>query len=105
MIKHIVMWQLRDAAEGADKGTNALKMKTLLESCKDIVPGVLKLEVALAQGGLECTCDVALYMEFDSAHALDAYQAHPHHVAMKSFIAAVRESRHCMDYLVPSVPI
>ena len=105
MIKHIVMWQLKDAAEGADKATNALKIKTLLESCKDLVPGILKLEVALAQAGLECTSDVVLYMEFDSAHSLDAYQDHPHHVAMKTFIGAVRESRQCMDYLVPNLPI
>ena len=105
MIKHIVMWQLKEQAEGADKATNALKMKAMLESCKDLVPGVLKLEVAIAQAGLECTCDIVLYMEFDSAHSLDAYQAHPHHVAMKPFIGAVRETRECMDYLVLNPPI
>lgn len=105
MIRHIVMWQLKESAEGADKLSNARKMKALLESCKDLVPGILKLEVALAEAGLECTCDIILHMEFDSAHSLDAYQMHPHHVAMKSFIGAVRESRHCMDYLVPVEPI
>ncbi len=100
MIKHIVIWQLKDHAEGADKATNALKMKALLESCRDIVPGILALEVGLAQTGLEATADVVLYMEFDSAHALDAYQAHPHHQSMKPFIGAIRATRHCMDYLV-----
>ena len=105
MIKHIVMWQLKEHAEGADRATNALKMKALLESCKGLVPGLLKLEVGLAQTGLESTCDILLYTEFDSAHSLDAYQAHPHHVAMKPFIGAIRESRHCMDYLVPNLPI
>lgn len=99
------MWQLKESAEGADKTTNVRKMKALLESCSCLVPGILKLEVALAETGLECTCDIALHMEFDSAHSLDAYQAHPHHVAMKSFITAVRETRYCMDYLVPSRPI
>lgn len=102
MIKHIVMWQLKDYAEGADKAANVLKMKALLESCKELVPGLQTLEVGVAETGLEATCDIVLYTEFTDAHALDAYQAHPHHVAMKPFIGAVRETRLCMDYLLPN---
>ena len=100
MIKHIVMWQLKDHAEGADKATNAIKMKTLLDACSDIVPGILKLEVAIAQAGLEATYDVVLYSEFESATALDAYQNHPQHLALKPFVGAVRLARQCMDYEV-----
>ena len=100
MIKHIVMWQLKDHAEGADKETNALKMKALLDACSDIVPGILKLEVAIAQAGLEATYDVVLYSEFESAAALDAYQNHPQHLALKPFVGAVRLARQCMDYEV-----
>ena len=100
MIKHIVFWKLKDHAEGADRAANALKMKALLESCAAIVPGILKFEAALAQPGLEATYDVVLYSEFASRQALDAYQDHPDHVAIKPFIGAVREARQCMDYEV-----
>jgi len=100
MIKHIVMWQLKDHAEGADKATNAIKMKALLDACSDIVPGILKLEVTIAQTGLEATYDVVLYSEFESAAALDAYQNHPQHLALKPFVGAVRLARQCMDYEV-----
>jgi quinol monooxygenase YgiN len=98
MIKHIVMWQLKEHAEGADKHSNAIKMKALLDACAAIVPGVLKFEVAIAQPGYECTYDVVLYSEFASMAALDAYQNHPQHVALKPFVGAVRLSRQCMDY-------
>ncbi len=98
MIKHIVMWQLKEHAEGADKAFNAQKMKTLLDACADIVPGILTFEVVLAQPGYECTYDVVLYSEFESMAALDAYQNHPQHVALKPFVGAVRASRQCMDY-------
>jgi hypothetical protein len=98
MIKHIVMWKLKDQAEGADRQANARKMKELLDGCANIVPGILKLEVALAQPGLEATYDVVLYSEFSDRAALDAYQEHPQHVALKGFIGAVREARQCMDY-------
>jgi hypothetical protein len=98
MLKHIVMWKLKDHAEGADKATNARKMKEMLDACADIVPGIVKFETALAQPGLEATYDVVLYSEFMSKAALDAYQEHPQHVALKPFIGAIREGRQCMDY-------
>ena len=100
MIKHIVMWKLKDFAEGADKAANAAKMKQKLETCAHIVPGTLKFEVALAQPGLEATYDVVLYSEFDSKESLDAYADHPVHVAVKPFIGAVRPEWQCMDYHV-----
>ena len=98
MIKHIVFWKLKEFAGGADRATNALKMKQLLDSCAAIVPGILKFEAIVAQPGLEATYDVVLYSEFDSKATLDAYQAHPDHVALKPFFGAVREARQCMDY-------
>jgi hypothetical protein len=98
VLKHIVMWKLKDHAEGADKATNALKMKEMLDACAGIVPGILKLETAIAQPRLEATYDVVLYSEFVSKAALDAYQEHPKHVALKPFFGAVREARQCMDY-------
>ena len=98
MLKHIVMWKLKEHAEGADRATNAAKVKALLDACKDIVPGMHAFDVALAQPGLEATCDVVLYSEFTDRAALDAYQEHPQHVALKPFVGAVREARQCMDY-------
>jgi len=100
MIKHIVMWKLKDHAEGADKATNVIKLKALLETCRNIVPGLLTLEVGLANADLEASYDVVLYSEFTDKAALDAYQEHPTHQAIKPFIAAVRMERQCMDYEV-----
>ncbi|MGB2818589.1 MAG: Dabb family protein [Burkholderiaceae bacterium] len=98
MIKHIVMWKLKDQAEGADKATNAVRMKAKLEACRSLVPGVVEFEVALARPDLEATYDVVLYSVFADKTALDAYQDHPQHVALKPFIGAVRLERQCMDY-------
>jgi|SRR5471030_954694 len=98
MIKHIVIWKLKEYAEGADRAANAVKMKAMLDGCANIVPGILKFEAVLAQPGLEATHDIILYSEFADKAALDAYQDHPKHVAIKPFVGAVRAERHCMDY-------
>lgn len=95
MLKHIVMWKFKPEAEGAD---NLVRAKALLDACAGLTPGMRMLEVAIAQPGLECTYDLVLYAEFDDAAALDAYQNHPQHLAVKPFIGAVRLERQCMDY-------
>ena len=100
MIRHIVMWKLKESAEGASRAENAAKLKEKLEGCRDIVPGILHLEVGLAALGLESTYDVVLVSDFADKAALDAYQVHPTHLALKGFFGAVRESRDCVDYVV-----
>jgi len=98
MLKHIVMWKLKDHAEGADRAANAIEMKRRLDECANIVPGQIKFEVIIAQPGLEATYDVVLYSEFEDKAALDAYIKHPVHQAVVPFIGAIREGRQCMDY-------
>ena len=98
MLKHIVMWKFKPEAEGADKAANLVRAKALLDACAGLTPGMRMLEVAIAQPGLECTYDLVLYAEFDDAAALDAYQNHPQHLAVKPFIGAVRLERQCMYY-------
>lgn len=101
MIRHIVMWKLKESAEGATRAENALKLKERLEACRDIVPGgILRLEVGLAQPGLGSTYDVVLISDFADKAALDAYQVHPTHEALLAFIGTVRESREFVDYEV-----
>ena len=98
MLKHIVMWKFKPEGEGADKAANLVRAKALLDACAGLTPGMRMLEVAIAQPGLECTYDLVLYAEFDDAAALDAYQNHPQHLAVKPFVGAVRLERQCMDY-------
>ena len=98
MIKHIVMWKLKEHAEGADRAANAREMKRRLDECAAIVPGIHAFEVALAQPGLEATYDVILYSVFENREALEAYAQHPTHQALMPFFKAVRDERQCMDY-------
>ncbi len=100
MIKHIVMWKLKDEAEGNDKATNAKLMKEKLDAIANLVPGMLKLEVGFDLKLDATAYDVILYCEFENEAALAAYQEHPQHKAVFPFIGAVRESRVAVDYAV-----
>ena len=100
MIRHIVMWNLHDQAEGAAKATNLQRAKDLLLSCAQVVPGIRSFEVATATPGLDCTNDLVLHMLLDDAQVLAAYQNHPDHLAIKPFMKAVVTERRCMDFIV-----
>jgi hypothetical protein len=97
MIKHVVMWKLKEHAEGATKAQNAARMKTLLEACS-VIPGIRSLEVGIDTAIDATPWDIVLVTEFADRAALDAYQDHPVHMAAKFFIAKVRDQRTVVDY-------
>lgn len=98
MIKHIVMWRLKDSAEGASKEENAGKMKKMLEALPAVIPEIEHLEVGM--NGIESPAayDVALYSAFASFDALDTYQKHPEHEKCKEFIGKIVSERAVVDY-------
>lgn len=93
MIKHIVMWKLRNASDAAF-------FKAQLDSCKGIVPGMQEFEAAVRADGLDANQDVALYSVFDDAAALQAYIVHPHHQEVVATLKTLAESRSALDYQV-----
>lgn len=100
MLHHIVMWKLKDQAEGQEKRANLAQMCRLLEGCSAVVPGIGRFEVGQAAPGQGSTFDLVLYSAFEDAAALAAYQQHPQHVAVIPFIRAVTEARQCVDYVL-----
>ncbi|SBW02146.1 Dabb family protein [uncultured Dysgonomonas sp.] len=97
MIKHIVMWKLKDEAHGNGKATNAGLVKEKLEALSGKIDGLLKIEVGIdfLGGG---NFDVVLYSELSSKEALDTYQNHPLHQAVLPFIREAVMDRKAVDY-------
>ncbi len=97
MIKHIVMFRLKDAAAGNDKTTNARLVKQMLEALNGKIPGMLKLEVGIDFSASNQSADLVLYSEFESRAALANYQAHPEHQAVIPFIREAISERRLVD--------
>lgn len=98
MIKHIVMWKLKETAEGSDAAANAAKMKTMLEALNGRIEGLKHLEVSANIVESAPECDVVLYSELESVEALNGYQVHPEHQECVSFIKKVVSERRVLDY-------
>ncbi len=98
MVKHIVLFKLKERAEGATKAENARRLKKMIEGLRAKVPGVVELEVGLNFEPSDAAYDLALYSVFESRAALAAYQTHPAHVAVAEFLGRVRDLRVVVDY-------
>ena len=61
MIKHIVMWKLKDEAEGNSKAENAKIIKNSLEYLKGKINEIVNIEVGIDVNKSEQAYDVVLY--------------------------------------------
>jgi hypothetical protein len=98
MVKHIVMWNLKDSAGDKTKAQNLEEMKIRLESLKQKIETVDYLEVGINFNDTQDAYDIVLYSEFRDREGLDVYQKHPEHIKARDFIRKVRLYKKVVDY-------
>lgn len=96
MIRHLVMWKLKDN----NKADNLQEMKKQLLSLKDKIDVIRSIEVGIDINRSDAAYDIALVSTFDSKDDLQAYQVHPEHVKVAEFVGQVRDKRAVVDYEV-----
>lgn len=98
MIKHIVMWKLKEEALGKSKNENALELKQTLEALKGVIEELKEVEVGINFNPSDAAFDVVLYSAFENKEGLEAYQKHPEHQKIVSFVGEIRTDRAVVDY-------
>ena len=98
MIKHMVMWRIKESFEGADKGELMDRIKEELEGLKNVIPEIKTMEVGRNSNELPTSFDVALYSEFESNEDLEIYKEHPEHQKVAQFIREVVADAVVVDY-------
>lgn len=98
MVKHIVLWKLKEELSTEEKAKVKREIKEGLEGLKEKIKELVEIKVNI--DGLEgSTVDVLLDTVFENEEALRTYAAHPDHIAVgmakiKPFMA----ERICYDY-------
>ncbi|MDR1093175.1 MAG: Dabb family protein [Clostridiales bacterium] len=93
MVKHIVLFKLKDQKDRQTAVGALLSMKGRIE-------GLLDLEVGADFLGSGRSYDVALTTTHTDRAALDVYQAHPVHLPVKEIMRGIRENSVSLDYEV-----
>ena len=98
MVRHVILWQLKDELSIEEKETVKAGIKEGLEGLVGKVPGLKEVHV-YTQGLASSNADVMLDSVLESEEALEGYAVHPEHVAVADGkVRPYTKSRTCLDF-------
>lgn len=97
MVKHIVLFRLRDMADGKEKTELMNRFKQAIEALPAVIPCIRHIHVGLNVNPSE-QWDICLDSEFDSPEDVQAYATHPAHLAAAALLKEAHPDRACTDY-------
>ncbi len=98
MVKHIILWQLKDEFTDEEKVKIKAGIKLGLEGLKGKIPGLCDIHVQTERLA-SSNADVMLDSVFESEEALKAYAVHPEHVKVADEnVRPFTKSRSCIDF-------
>lgn len=100
MIKHIILWQLKDELTAEEKTEVKKGIKEGLEGLAGKIPGLTEIKVQ-TEGLASSNAEVMLDSTFVDEAALKGYAAHPEHVAVADGkVRPYTKTRMCLDFEV-----
>ena len=100
MVKHIILWTLKEEFSAEEKEQIKAGIKEGLEGLAGKIPGLVEIKVNT--GRLDSSnADVMLDSTFESEEALKGYSTHPEHVAVANGkVRPYTAIRSCLDFEV-----
>jgi len=100
MVKHIVLFKLKEFNAYNERTFICTTFKEKLESLKDKIDVIKNLEVGRNVNPVDTAYDIALTVEVEDFNALNVYRQHPEHKKVLDFINNVKEKAVVVDYIV-----
>jgi hypothetical protein len=98
MVKHIILWKLKENFSASEKETIKAGIKEGLESLKGVVTGLEEITVQI-HGLASSNADLMLDSTFTDEAALKNYAVHPAHVEVANTkVRPFTEVRLCLDF-------
>ena len=98
MVKHIILWVLKDEFSDREKENIKAEIKESLEGLQGKIPGLLEIKVH-TKGLSSSNADLMLDSSFADEEALKAYAIHPEHVAVADTkVRPFTKQRSCLDF-------
>ena len=98
MVKHIIIWKLKDELSNEEKTERKLLIKEGLEGLAGKIEGLTQIEV-ITDILDSSSGDLMLLSTFESREALKGYSVHPEHVKVAdSTVRPYTAQRSCIDY-------
>ena len=100
MVKHVIVWTLKDEYSAEEKEKKKKGIKEGLESLKGKIPGLVDIKVNI-NGLASSNADLMLDSTFETEEALKGYSVHPEYVAVANGkVRPYTAVRSCLDFEV-----
>ncbi len=100
MIRHVILWKLKDEYGEAEKARIKAGIKAGLEELAGKIPGLAAIKVEIS-GSAGSSADAMLDSTFEDEAALKAYSKHPAHVSVaESRVRPFVQTRLCLNFEV-----
>ena len=98
MVKHVILWQLKDELTADEKKKIKAEMVVALEGLVGKVPGLLEVKVQ-TEGLASSNAEVMLDTTLTDEEALKGYAVHPDHVDVaNAYVRPFTKTRLCLDF-------
>ena len=100
MVKHVIVWTLKDEYSAEEKESIKKGIKEGLEGLKGKVSGIVEIKVEI-NGLTSSNADLMLDSTFENEDVLKGYSVHPEHVKVATEkVRPFTAIRSCFDYEV-----
>lgn len=100
MVKHVILWQLKDELTAEQKQEVKKGIKEGLEGLAGKIPGLTEIKVQ-TEGLASSNAEVMLDSTFVDEASLKGYATHPEHVAVADGkVRPYTKARLCLDFEV-----
>lgn len=100
MVKHVILWTLKDVYSLEEKENIKKGIKEGLESLQGKIPGLIEIHV-ITEGLTSSNAEVMLDSTFENEESLKGYSIHPEHVAVADGkVRPYTATRTCFDYSI-----
>ena len=97
MVRHIILWKLKETMTEEEKAAARAEAKKRLESLNGRIEGLCELKVVTDRLPTS-SADMMLDSVFTDTDALAGYQKNPLHLEAAGFVRSVVETRLCLDF-------
>ena len=98
MVRHVILWQLKEEYNDEEKRKIKAGIKEGLEGLVGKVPGLVEVHVH-TEGLASSNADLMLDAVLENEEALKGYAVHPEHLAIaNSKVRPYTMSRTCLDF-------
>ena len=97
MVKHFIIWKLKDTFTEEEKAAARREAKRRLESLDGKIEGMISIKVHIDRLPTS-TGDMMLESYFEDEAALAGYQKNPLHIEAATYVRSVVAERLCLDF-------